>query len=298
MALEMRLVAIWRSSCGREVDGDAGLVVAVDADVLHLVAMAEDGEDIFDGLAEIEVGAAGVGADEAEGEAGDVAEAGELAFGGLEPGAGGAGEGGVGAGEVEEVDGGLERVVDLVGDGGGEAAHGGEFFGAEEGGLGELAVGDVDGDAAPEAGVAVGAGAAALEPVELAVGPEDAELEDDGVGGGAHLVEDGGELWLVVGMEQETEGFERLMLLEGPAEDLEAAGVPVDGAIVGEVEGPGGAVAVVQGLDEGVGALLEGVEERLRACRWPVAAAVHQADEDAEMSRTMERGRVAPVRVQ
>ena len=63
------------------------------------------------------------------------AEAGELGLGGGEVFAGGFGESGVGTDEVEEVGDGFERVVDLVRDGGGEAAHGSELFLAEEGEL-------------------------------------------------------------------------------------------------------------------------------------------------------------------
>ena len=48
--------------------------------------------------------------------------------------------------EVEEVGDGLERVVDLVRDGAGEAAYCGELFALDEGGLGLFLVGDLNGD--------------------------------------------------------------------------------------------------------------------------------------------------------
>ena len=48
------------------------------------------------------------------------------------------GDDGVLAGDVKEVGDGLERVVDLVSDGAGHAADGGEFFALDEGGFGTL----------------------------------------------------------------------------------------------------------------------------------------------------------------
>ena len=105
---------------------------------------------------------------EAEGLLGDFRDAGDFLLGEL---------GEVGgfraevflADEVEEVGDGFEGIVDLVGDGGGEAAGGGELFGAAEGFFAALLLGDVDEDGADPAD-GVGFGADGVEVGEPAAG--------------------------------------------------------------------------------------------------------------------------------
>ena len=85
-------------------------------------------EEVDDGGDEVAGGVAGGGGElavEAEGLAGDVGDAHELAVGDIEIEAGLVGEVGRGADEEEGVHHGLERVVDLVGDAGGHAAGAG-----------------------------------------------------------------------------------------------------------------------------------------------------------------------------
>ena len=111
------------------------------------------GDHGVNGLGDIDGARRGAGTDEGEGAAGDGAEAGNFLVGALEVVAGFVGEVGIGFCQIDEVSDGLERVVDLVGDGGGEAADSGELFGADQSRLGILALGDVDGDAVPDAGI-------------------------------------------------------------------------------------------------------------------------------------------------
>ena len=79
---------------------------------------------------------------------GDLGDAGEFLLGEQEVGSGLGGQRLL-LEEIDEVGDGFERIIDLVRDGGGEAADGGEFFAADEGGLGLLLVREVgaeDGD--------------------------------------------------------------------------------------------------------------------------------------------------------
>ncbi len=123
-----------------DVDGGGEVVVHVDAHLVH--AVFEEEEDFLEHLLEIDLDR-GLGlAVEAEHGAGDLGDAGELLFGhGHELvelfGAGS------GAHEEEEVGDGVEGIVDLVGDGGGEASGDGEFFVGEESFLGAAFEGDV-----------------------------------------------------------------------------------------------------------------------------------------------------------
>ena len=100
-------------------------------------------DDAREEVVEVDVDGAGGVAVEAEGLLGDLGDAGEFLVGGFEQMLGGWRDVGVGLDEVDEVGDGFERVVDLVGDGGGEAAGGGELFGLAEGGFLGLASGDV-----------------------------------------------------------------------------------------------------------------------------------------------------------
>ena len=81
----------------------------------------------FDGAACVAV--------EAEGLLGDLGNAGELGVSGFEQVLSVLGHGGVGLAEVDEVGHGLERVVDLMRYGRGEASGGGELFALAQGGL-------------------------------------------------------------------------------------------------------------------------------------------------------------------
>ena len=67
---------------------------------------------------------------EAQGLGGDLADAGELGLGHADERFEVVGECVVALDEIEDVGDGFEGVVDLVGDGAGEAADGGEFFGS------------------------------------------------------------------------------------------------------------------------------------------------------------------------
>ena len=103
-------------------------------------------------------------------------------------------------------------------------------------------------------------GGAHFQPVGVAVGPVDAVDEADGVGGGAHGLEEIGDGGLIFGMEEQDGRGELADLGEGPAEDLVAAAIPAGGGAGVEVENPGGALAAVEGLDEGVASILKEYE--------------------------------------
>ncbi len=123
-------------------DGGGSGVGGFDADAGVGEASLIEGED---GVDEI-VGGDTRGFDgltmEAEGLGGDLADAGELGLGELDVGLRFDGEGDW-LDEIEEIGDGLEGVVDLVGDGAGEAADGGELFALDEGGFGAFLVGDL-----------------------------------------------------------------------------------------------------------------------------------------------------------
>ena len=128
---------------GEAVDGGTVFEVALDGDVLGAEFVGVDVEDRFDEGGKIDfVGEFGF-AIEAEGLAGDVGDAIELLLGEGEMRDGGVGDAFGGPGDEDEVADGFERVVDLVGDGGGETSGGGEFFGFAEDLLGLTLVGGV-----------------------------------------------------------------------------------------------------------------------------------------------------------
>ncbi len=143
---------------GEQVGEDLAKLSGDAEDVERCVALLEDGdsggvdlglEEVDDGVDEGGGGVAGGGGEvavEAEGLAGDVGDAHELAVGDVEVETGLVGEIGCGAGEVEGVHHGLERIVDLVGDAGGHAAGAGEHFTPQKGFLGLLAGGVVGAD--------------------------------------------------------------------------------------------------------------------------------------------------------
>ena len=239
-------------------DGKAEVPEGSDADfgAAGGAARLEHAGNGVDGVGHADRTRGGAGAHEGEGAAGDGAEAGHFLVGALEVVAGFRREVRIRLREINEVGHGFERVVDLVGNGGGETSDGGELFGADEGGLGVLAVGDVDGDAVPDSGVGGGGSAAGFEPVEFAVGPANAEfraeaLTDGGCGldgfkdTGAVFFDD--EISPVVG--------ERSIGV-GAAEDFGAAVGPFDAAGVGIVH-PGGEAAGLLGFHEGIGAHLQ-----------------------------------------
>ena len=98
------------------------------------------------------------------------------------------------AGDVDEIGKAFERIVDLMGDRGGEASGGGEFFGAHEGAFGHAAFGDVaeDEDDANHLAGAVADGSAAVVDADLFAFSGDEEgvvgKADDGAEA-AHLVD-------------------------------------------------------------------------------------------------------------
>ena len=159
-----------------------------------------------------------------------------------------------GAGEVEEVGDGLEGIVDLVGDGGGEAADGGEFFVLDEGLFGLFLMGDFErgGGDAEDGAVRTVYGIVADGPVAIVVGVGgECAFEgvvDDGFAAG-NLVEelaeagDGGHLG--DGLADDLGGCEAE---EGGLAFVEAEVVVVIEVEVGETDGCG----VVDGLEFGV----------------------------------------------
>ena len=197
--------------------------------------------------------------------------------------------------EVEEVGDGVEGVVDFVGDGGGEAAGDGEFFGGEQSVLGLAFAGDVaeDHDDAGECAGAVADGSAAVVDVDFGavaadedgvVGEADDALEalDFGDGGFDELaggfVDDVEDLF-----EGPVEGFGLRPageLLGDGVEQFDAAfGVADDDAVADG--GERGAEALF-GLEGGLGVAAEAVEGALVGVRNAMQAADGEdADEDA-----------------
>ena len=147
-----------------------GAVAFVELGVVGLkTAVIERERGVDDGG---EVGEDGRGGlfEEAEGLGGDVGDADELGLGLAEVGAVFVAEFGVERDDVEGVDGGAERVVDLVGDVGGEAAGGGEFFRFAQAGLVEFLFVDVGGAAEPALDDALGGAERGGAGEEVAVG--------------------------------------------------------------------------------------------------------------------------------
>lgn len=146
-----------------EDSGVAG-VVGVDVDTgvgeSSLVEIDDCADEVLCG----DVGGADGLAVEAEGLGGDLADTCEFALGHGDVWFEFCGEGFVDGDEVEEVGDGFEGVVDLVGDGRGEASDGGEFFGLDEGCFGFFLVGNFEGCSA--------------DPLDDAIGVEDREVVD------------------------------------------------------------------------------------------------------------------------
>ncbi len=115
------------------VDAEVGIEVEGAGDFAGDHLAGEEIDDIVQELVEVDFDGAGGVAIEAEGLLGDLGDAGEFGVGGFEQELDGRRYVGVGAGEIDEVGDGFEGVVDLVGDGGGEAAGGGELFALAEG---------------------------------------------------------------------------------------------------------------------------------------------------------------------
>ena len=127
----------------KAIDAQAWLDVRAAGEALELKLAGEEIDDAVQHGAEVDLAGAGGVAVEAEGLLGDLRDAREFVVGGLEHALDGGGHGGVCLAEIDEVGDRLERVVDLVRDGGGEAAGGGELFRLAEGCLLRLAIGDV-----------------------------------------------------------------------------------------------------------------------------------------------------------
>ncbi len=120
------------------VEGGWGDVAAVDGDAgVGEPALVEGGDGVEE-LGGGDGGGTGALAMEAQGLGGDLGAADDFGFGEGEVVGDVRVEVLVGAGDVDEVGDGFEGIVDLVGDGGGEASDGGEFFGLDEGCLGAL----------------------------------------------------------------------------------------------------------------------------------------------------------------
>ena len=159
--------------------------------------------------------------------------------------------------EVEQVGDGFERVVDLVGDGAGEAADGGQLLALDEGVLGLLLVGDLEGRGGDALDAAVGVvdGEEVDVPVTALAGSHGELALDQGVANGSsfeHLAE---HLFHAAdGTDLGQGASEDLML--GQADDLglavvEAQIAEVDGIEEGKADGGG----AVEGLDLGALAL-------------------------------------------
>jgi len=176
----------------------------------------------------------------------------------------GTGDVGVGTGEIDEVGDGLERIVDFVGDGGGETAGGGELFALAEGGLLGFAGGDVphgadhagdDGGAGSEGGNAAGGdpGGEAAGRIDSALGAVVAA----GVEGAAEACGNFNEVF---------RGDDTMAELGAGDGDVGLGEEEVGGSLVeieevgGTIPGPGTELFGVEGMTEAAGGLkLEGV---------------------------------------
>ena len=241
--------------------GVAALVAGVDPDAGVGEPSLVEIEDGVDELLGGDEGGAGGLAMEAQGLGGDLADALELALGELDEGANVGGESGVSGDEVEQVGDGFERVVDLVGDGAGEAADGGELLALDEGVLGLLLVGDLEGGGADGLDGAVGVvdGEVVDVPVAMFAGPHGqlalraGRCGWGGLRGPAGTSLPGRQMGAI-----SVEGAAEDLIL-GQADDLglavvEAEVAEVDGIEEGEADGGG----AVDGLD--LGALALGLE--------------------------------------
>ena len=160
-----RLERIWRSSPERAQN--LSFCFGVDDEGDSRVACASGVEigDVADDGGGFEVSRSGCLAIEAEGLTSNVGDSAEFVFGLRKEMANliqvvGA------AGDVDEIGEAFEGIVDLVGDGCGEASGGGEFFGTHQGAFGHAALGDVaedENDADHFAGAVADGGAAVVD---------------------------------------------------------------------------------------------------------------------------------------
>ena len=127
---------------GEPVDGDLGREVGGDGDAERVEAALHQQQQVVEHVLEVDWdGRLGL-AIEAEHGAADLGDAGELGLCDVEEMLGFSIVGIV-AEEVEQVGDGVERIVDLVGDGGGEASGDGKLLVGEQGGAGPALHGDV-----------------------------------------------------------------------------------------------------------------------------------------------------------
>ncbi len=266
---------------GGQGKGEFGVAVDAYLRAARGTAGPEHVDDAFDNLDGVEGARGGFGAHEGESAAGNGGKAGEFLIGALQVRFGFGRQERIGLGEIDEVGDRLERVVDFVGDGGGEAADGGELFGADEGELGILALSDVEGDAVPDFKTGNGGVAAAFQPVNFAAGPAHAKLRLEGVAGG-----DGGGVFLKdavpVFVDDETESIlEGVVIGERAAEDARATHGPLQAAIV-DVVHPRGGVAGLLGFSEGVSTHLQRGESGTQATAGDALAFAEPGDEKAD----------------
>ena len=219
------------------VDFAAAAAAALDLNVGVGDAALVDGQDGVEEVGDADLLRAGGLAVEAQGLAGDGGGAAELDLGGVEVAAGfveGVGD----LGEIDEVGDGFEGVVDLVGDGAGEAADDGQLFALDEGLLGLLLLRDFERGGADGLDAAVGSidGKVADGPVAVVAGIGDEgsfeRVVDDGRAGD-DLIE---ELF---------EAGDGSHLGEGAADDLLGFEAEEGGLAVVEAE-----VAIVLGIEE------------------------------------------------
>ena len=139
---------------GEDEDAFMPAVLSLDVDLCRTDAALVEGKDGIDEIADPGGGGARGAAVEAQRFGGDVADARELELRLLEV-AADLGRG-VALRQIDEVDDGLERVVDLMRDGAGETADDGELLVFAKAAFGALARGDVRGGAEPLGDVVVG----------------------------------------------------------------------------------------------------------------------------------------------
>ena len=127
---------------GESLDGDLGGEIGGDGDAEDLEAALHEQQQVVEHLLEVDADGRLGFAIEAEHGAADLGDAGQLGMGHLEE-LFGLFLLGFMLQEVEEVGNGVEGVVDLVGDGGGEASGDGELLVGQQGGAGFDFEGDV-----------------------------------------------------------------------------------------------------------------------------------------------------------
>ena len=213
MALAMRLLRTWRMSFSKQRMVVRGGVGGFDVDAGVGEAALVEVEDGVDEIGCADVGGADGLAVEAEGLGGDLADTGEFALRNVDVGLMVSGRSWDQSDEIEEVGDGLEWVVDLVGDGAGQAANGGELFALDESGLGFFLVGHLEDDGGDgfDGAVAVGDGGVADVPEAMFAGASGELAFEEMVPDGMTL---GGLL------EDFFEAFEGSDLGDGAADDL------------------------------------------------------------------------------